>query len=684
MREYFDPRAVLGTIGLMSVGFLLLVLSIAISYALDPTGSFVPWSAPSGQEQPGTPVAGSTGGVAAFASPEEYRAYLTSAAESMSGYGGFGVIATRSMAVMDAPAFGLNETKAVDSVQSAPEADLGGSAPDRVSQTNVQVIGIDEPDIVKTDGRNIFFSRSQYYYPMWGVRMMPVDEGFVPPVPRAGVQAIAAFPPADMAVLGSIDASGDLLLIGKVLVVFGQDGITAYDVLDPKAPGKTWEAKYADNHRLVAARLVQDKLYVVTQADASIDRPCPIKPFMVGERSITVPCSHVYHPFGTVPVDSTFSVLTFDPATGSVGATVSFVGSSSASVVAMFQDNMYVSYSYPGDVLGFLISALTSSSDLLPAWLADKLNQLKTYDLSLETKMTEFQQLIERYQRSLSQDDRLKFENEMQNRMSAYAEVHQRELERTGLVKVRISDLSVQATGEVPGQLLNQFSLDEHEGNLRVAVTFGDSWFVGRTGGSASDVYVLGGDMRELGSVKDLGKTERIYSVRFVGNRGYVVTFRQTDPFYVLDLADPKAPRLAGELKIPGFSSYLHPLAPNRVLGVGQEAGQVKLSLFDVTDPANPTEAAKYMLDDYWSEVSQTHHAFLQDAKHGVVFIPGGKGGYVFSYTGDQLKLVSAVSGVSPKRALYLNDYLYLVADDKISVLNENDWTKVKELILDQ
>lgn len=219
-----------------------------------------------------------------------------------------------------------------------------------------------------------------------------------------------------------------------------------------------------------------------------------------------------------------------------------------------------------------------------------------------------------------------------------------------------------------------------------------------------SDVTVLDKNLKTIGSVKNLGKTEQIYSVRFIEDKGYVVTFRQTDPFYVLDLANPKNPALAGELKIPGYSSYLHPLDATHILGIGQEGSQVKISLFDVSDKNNPIELDKYLLDEYWSEVSNNYHAFLLDKKHNIFFLPGSKGGYVFSYYptvyecetvpingrclsssssgASILRLQKAISQNSVKRAIYLNDYLYIIGEDKITVLNENSWEKVNELNL--
>jgi len=177
-----------------------------------------------------------------------------------------------------------------------------------------------------------------------------------------------------------------------------------------------------------------------------------------------------------------------------------------------------------------------------------------------------------------------------------------------------------------------------------------------------------------------MGHVDHQKSARFIGDRGYLVTYRQVDPFYVLDLSNPAKPAKVGELKIPGYSSYLHPISDNRIMGVGEENSKVKVSLFDVSDPANPKEQSKYLLDEYWTEVSETQHAFLQDAKHSVVFIPGGQGGYVLSYANDQLTLTKAVADYQVKRAVYLSDVLYIIGESKITALDEANWQTVKEL----
>lgn len=172
------------------------------------------------------------------------------------------------------------------------------------------------------------------------------------------------------------------------------------------------------------------------------------------------------------------------------------------------------------------------------------------------------------------------------------------------------------ASGEVPGMLLNQFSMSLHGGDLRVATTAGDQW----ADDSESGVTVLrptGDRLEVIGSVGGLGRGETIHAVRFLGDRAYVVTFRQTDPLYTLDLADPTTPEVTGELKITGYSAYLHPLGEGRLLGVGQEAtlegrtSGTQVSVFDVTDPATPTRVSQVLLPGAGSEAEWDHHAVL-------------------------------------------------------------------------
>jgi len=174
------------------------------------------------------------------------------------------------------------------------------------------------------------------------------------------------------------------------------------------------------------------------------------------------------------------------------------------------------------------------------------------------------------------------------------------------------------ASGSVDGHLLSQFSLDEYDGYLRVATTRGAPWGWDDDSESAVTVLEIDGDrLVERGRVGDLGRGESIFAVRFIGDAGYVVTFRQTDPLYVIDLSDPQAPVTAGELKVPGYSAYLHPVGEDLLLGIGQDATEdgrttgAKASLFDVSDPANPREVDVWTMEGGYSEVEWDHLAFL-------------------------------------------------------------------------
>ena len=205
--------------------------------------------------------------------------------------------------------------------------------------------------------------------------------------------------------------------------------------------------------------------------------------------------------------------------------------------------------------------------------------------------------------------------------------------DNTQLHKFDTSDpdsTSYRASGRVAGHLLNQFSMSEHEDVLRVATT--RSQTEGPDGASESGVVTLRereGALVQVGQVGGLGKGERIRAVRFLGEVGYVVTFREVDPLYTIDLSRPASPRVAGELKIPGYSAYLHPVGGDLLIGVGQDAtadGRLRgtqVSLFDVSDPAKPARLHQRTLGSgASSEAEWDHHAFLWWAPAKLAVVP--------------------------------------------------------------
>jgi uncharacterized secreted protein with C-terminal beta-propeller domain len=247
------------------------------------------------------------------------------------------------------------------------------------------------------------------------------------------------------------------------------------------------------------------------------------------------------------------------------------------------------------------------------------------------------------------------------------------------------------ASGVVNGGLLNQYSLSEHKGNLRIATTKADQGCCNQAQQSESSVVVLtrrGPELAEIGRVDGLGKTERIFSVRFIGDTGYVVTFRRTDPLYTVDLSDPTKPKIAGELKITGYSAYLHPVGTGRLLGVGQEAteqGRVagtQVSLFDTT-AAQARRITQFQVKGASSEVEFDAHAFLYWADKGLVVVPlnengarevgGGAtlpGAVVLKVSGDSITEVARLShpasqqygDVAIRRSLVAGNALWTVS----------------------
>ena len=192
-------------------------------------------------------------------------------------------------------------------------------------------------------------------------------------------------------------------------------------------------------------------------------------------------------------------------------------------------------------------------------------------------------------------------------------------------------------SAELKGTILNQFSMDEYKGNFRVVMTEGNMW--DSKNPSKNHLYILNENMETTGSVKGLAEGERIYSARFMGDKAYMVTFRETDPLFVFDVADPANPKVLGELKIPGFSNYLHPLDEHHLIGIGYETvamknpsgGEpfittkgMKLSLFDVTDFHNPKEKFTEIIGGQgtYSAIQYDHKALFQHKKRNLFGFP--------------------------------------------------------------
>ncbi len=653
-------------IGLLFLGILIIGVILVKLLVQKPLSEVSPSKTP-------FPSFSQVEGIKKFTSKEEFQNYLKEGNEKreLTQYLGWEYVQYLDGALRAAPKFQLPLAK-------------------RVSETTVQVPGIDEPDLVKTDGKEIYFSPREIS-PIWRWPII-FEEKIVSPYPQKTpkTKIVKAFPPSELSLDSEIEKSGDLLLVKEknILVIFSENAILGYDVANPQQPQKKWEIKLEEANSIVTSRLYKNKIYLVTQNLIDEANPCPIKPFILEGKDFEIDCQQIYHPLVPIPVDVTFLAMVLDPISGEIEKQIPFVGSFGQSVVYMSNNALYITYSYSESKFEFFLNFLKEEiDDLFPDEVREKIKKLEGYDISQQAKMTELLTILRKYLNSLSDEEQVRLVNELEYQMSSYYQRKKRELEKSGILKIDLEEFQISATAHIPGRPLNQFALDEYQENLRIAVTLGNTFFwfgyFQLTSESANDVYILDKNLKILGSVQDLGLTEEIYSVRFIEDKGYVVTFRETDPFYVLDLSDPKNPKLKGELKIPGYSSYLHPIEKDKILGIGKEGWKVKISLFDVSNPENPKELDKYMLNESWSDVLKTHHAFLLDQKHEIFFLPGRRGGYIFSYKDDKLKLIKAVGQISAKRAIYLDDYLYIIANEKIVVLDERSWEKINELIFD-
>ena len=273
----------------------------------------------------------------------------------------------------------------------------------------------------------------------------------------------------------------------------------------------------------------------------------------------------------------------------------------------------------------------------------------------------------------------------------------------TLIYRIRIEDeiITCEASGEVPGSVLNQFSMDEYNSYFRLATT---SW---KNGTSQNNVYVLDMNLTLAGKLENIAPGETIYSVRFMGDRGYVVTFRQVDPFFAIDLQDPYSPKVLGVLKIPGYSSYLHPYDESHIIGIGKDGSVVKMSLFDVSNVTDPKEIDNYQVSGTWSDspVLSNHKALLFNSSKNLLVMPiitsdysVWQGAYVFNITiqeGIALRgRITHAENASDlgyyyysnpyyvKRSLYIDNVLYTISDKKVMMHNLETLDEINQIEL--
>lgn len=249
--------------------------------------------------------------------------------------------------------------------------------------------------------------------------------------------------------------------------------------------------------------------------------------------------------------------------------------------------------------------------------------------------------------------------------------------------------LAVVAQKTFKGYLNDSFSIDEYDGYLRMVVTRGKT----------NAVYVLDQKLKLTGKITNLAKDERVYSARFLGDTGYFVTYKETDPLFSVDLSNPKNPKILGRLKIPGFSNYLHFYGEDKLLGIGMDVDKkgdvtdgVKLSMFDISDKKNVKEEHKYTLKDVYStDVEWDYKAALIDVEKNIIGFPAGGENrqmyYLFSYTeekGFQCNMKEKIYGSDAlaTRGIYIKDRLYVIHGNVLKAYSLKTYKKVDDCLL--
>ncbi|MDP3837279.1 MAG: beta-propeller domain-containing protein [bacterium] len=600
-------------------------------------------------------------------------------------------------------------------------AATGGT--DDYSRTNIQVAGVDEADIIKTDGEYIY---ALVYNDIYIIKAQPVEQA------RAVSKLSFNSRPSEF----FLD-SGRLVVIGNddqmmqtaVYKTFRRQSaytfVKVFDLRDSESPKQirdlSMEGSYQDS------RVIDKRLYLIINNFNSYISNEVVTPRLVDNGKIlSTDCEKNDRCFAPdvyyfdIPYDSynftSINTLDLSDAEASVKSQT-YLLSGSQNLYASAK-NIYLSYAQYLDQNDLLLTVMRERlTDKLSADDRSRLSKIDEADsavLSVREKKQKQLQLFQTFLSTRSTEESLVIELDLENALKQKYEAEAANLERTLIYKFSLGDEQpvYRANGFVPGTALNQFSFDEAEnGDFRIATTRSGGLGLEGNTESYSNLYVLDSNLKQIGSVERLAPGERIYSVRFMGKRAYLVTFKQIDPLFVLDLSDRLSPKLLGELKVPGFSSYLHPYNENTLIGVGKDTtldaygnvktGGIKLSLFDVSDPKNPRELDSYVSGGSGSDslAISDHKAFLFSREKNLLALPASltsvasnfrtyfSGALVFSIENMKFNLKGQVDhsdggkyqradywcgyncyDASVRRAVYINDAIYTFSNKYIKV----------------
>ncbi|MFQ8892260.1 MAG: beta-propeller domain-containing protein [Clostridium sp.] len=276
--------------------------------------------------------------------------------------------------------------------------------------------------------------------------------------------------------------------------------------------------------------------------------------------------------------------------------------------------------------------------------------------------------------------------------------------DKTNITKFKLNNgsLEFKASESINGSLLNQFSMDEKDDYLRVATTLNKGKLTTEEEytsyeylPTSNNLYILDSDLKAVGAIEDIAENETIYSVRFDGDIGYFVTFKEVDPLFSVDLSNPSNPTILGSLKIPGFSEYMHPFKENLLLGLGKEATEngektgLKLSMFDTSDKGNISEINKLVIEDYkYSYSFYNHKSITVDSNKNLISFPAINDYVIFEYSKEKGFTEKGKITFETEdddnyiyedniRGIYINNFLYLCSKSWIKVYSLENFNEV-------
>ncbi len=633
-----------------------------------------------------------------FKSVQELSDFIKDNSESSNYYGG---MASRTM--------GALSSEGGPQLDSAPMQESVTKGSVDYSETNVQVKNVDEADIIKTDGEYVYTISNKVLYI---IKAYPGEDAEIISTVKFDNRPESIFINGDyLAVFGSF-YDGEYFKTLDYVPSNGMTFIDVYDISDKSDP--ELEKEYKVEGRYFRGRMTGDYMYILTSSRPML-RPDPRPMIMEGNTVTSVAIERIHY----YPIDydnpSFVNINAINLADPSDMETETVVVEGSNELY-MSEDNIYVTYTERINEwelqMEIMINLIVPKLSPAEKELVEKIKRTDNDVLSRMEKQQKILQICERYASSLPRDEQDELEDEAELMLKEKLEEFEY-FEYTIINKIEVDeeDIDASANGKVPGHVNNQFSMDEDDNVLRIATTINPRWsrFDKERTESMNNVYALDSDLDIIGELEGLAEGERIFSTRFIEDRLYMVTFRQVDPFFVIDLSNPRNIKELGQLKIPGFSRYLHPYDEDVIIGIGQDATEtgrtrgLKISLFDVSDVSSPKEIAKYVTEDRYAQSTALyeHKAFLFSKEKNLLVIPAYSydyqerssaynGAFVFDISKEDIELRGLIDhsqGVQShrpmvERSLYIEELLYTKSPSLLRINSIETLEGVKDIEL--